>query len=275
MAKRKRKTNAITNKRRLKDGRGSGYLGSYKPWIHIQDIASKGLATRIKGIKTGRVHHLLSKLELDCFYCLDWAEQVLDIREQYPLYLAETLASAKELNIRHPRVPVTGEEVVMTTDFLVTMRHPLGFKEVAICVKYAHDLENSRSVEKLEIERVYWNRRGVKWLIITERQINPVLVKNIRWIHSFADIEYSQPNITPIIIENTANFMYEFICRENVPLRNATDSSDKNFSLETGTSLAIVRHLIAAKRWLVNMQKPLQPEKSLPILNLHLEEVFE
>lgn len=275
MAKRKRKTNKITNKRRQKEGRGEGILGNYKPWINIQDIASLGLSTRIRGLKTGRVHHLLSQLELNCFYCLDWEIRVLDIREQYPLDLPETLAIAKELNIRHPRVPNTLEDVVMTTDFLVTIRHPHGIQETAFTVKYSKDLEKTRAIEKLEIERFYWERRGINWLIITEKQINSILVRNIKWIHSFANLKYFAQHITPIVIENTASFMYEIVSRGDVALRSATAASDKEFSLERGTSLTIVRHLIAAKRWTVDMSKPIQPERPLRLLTCRLQEIFQ
>lgn len=275
MAKRKRKTNKITNERREKEGRGEGILGDYKPWINIQDIASKGLSTRIRGLKTGRVHHLLSQLELECFYCLDWETRVFDIREQYPLHLPETLAIADQLNIRHPRVPVTLEDVVMTTDFLVTARHPHGSKEIAFTVKYSKDLENPRTIEKLEIERFYWARRGIDWLIITEKQIKPILVKNIKWVHSLTNLQHFSLHITPLVIETTASFMYEIVSRGEVALRVATAASDKKFSLETGTSLTIVRHLIAVKRWMVDMSHPIQPERPLRLLSSRLQEVFQ
>jgi len=78
--------------KRLKEGRGQGKGGNYNPWLHIQDVASQGLVTRIKGRKTGRVHHLLSKFETEYFYALEWSDVVTDIREQYPLLpLKETL----------------------------------------------------------------------------------------------------------------------------------------------------------------------------------------
>lgn len=274
MAKRKRKTNKITNKRRQKEGRGEGILGGYKPWIHIQDVASKGLATRIKGLKTGRVHHLLSQLELHCFYCLDWDDRVFDIREQYPLDLPETLAIAEQLNIRHPRVPVTLDDVVMTTDFLVTVHHAYEPKEFAFTVKYSNDLENPRTIEKLEIERFYWARRGVEWSIITEKQIKPALVKNIKWVHPFANPQRFSSGITPLVGEKIGRFMYEIISHSDAALRVVTAASDKEFSLPNGTSLAIARHLIAVKKWAVDMRQPIQPQKSLRLLNKQLMEVF-
>jgi len=51
----------------LKEGRGQGRGKDYKPWLQIQDLPSRGLTTRIKGWKTGRKHHLFSKLETSVF----------------------------------------------------------------------------------------------------------------------------------------------------------------------------------------------------------------
>ena len=64
MAKRKRENNDKQNERKRKEGRGEGILENYKPWLKTQDLGSEGLATRIKGVKTGRIHQLLSTLEL-------------------------------------------------------------------------------------------------------------------------------------------------------------------------------------------------------------------
>lgn len=264
MSKRKRTTNEKTIINRIKQGRGSGDLGNYKPWLFIQDVPSKGLATRIKGLKTGRVHHLLSKLELNCFLCLDWSEKVFDIKEQFPLYLPETLAISKELNIKHPKVPKTGENIVMTTDFLVTSHNSLIPKDIAISVKYSKDLNNLRTINKLEIERFYWHRRNIEWRIITEHQINPILVNNIAWIHPYIQISSF---IDPIQIEKAKLFLDESIQKTDLPLRKITNFCDEYFSFETGTSLAIVRHLIAIRYWSVDMTQPIQPAKILPVID--------
>lgn len=272
MAKRKR-NNKNTNKKREKEGRGSGHLADYKPWIMIQDVASKGTCTRIKGLKTGRAHHLLSTLELNCFYCLDWCEQVYDIREQYPLDLDETLAIADELRIRHPKVPVTQENVVITTDFLVTLHNPLSFKEIAISVKYAKDLQDARIIEKLEIERHYWHRRGIDWLIVTEKQINFVLVKNIKWIHHFSILKECLPQLTSQQVASTANYIFELICQNKPPLRKVAADSDNYFSYSVGTTLTIVRHLIGSRQLIVDMSFPIQPAKPLSVITLKIREV--
>ena len=106
--KRKRENTSDTVERRIKEGRGTGRGVDYKPWLLVQDVPSQGLASRVKGVKTGRVHHLLSQLEHRCFLILDWSGRVTDIREQYPLLpLEETVASAESLGIKHPQDPKT------------------------------------------------------------------------------------------------------------------------------------------------------------------------
>jgi hypothetical protein len=160
MAKRKRQTDKTVIDKRISDGRGQGRGSDYKPWLLVQDVPSQGLATRIKGWKTKRVHHLLSNLELSYFYILEWSPVVFDIREQYPLLpLEETLAIAEQCGIRHPTDPKTQEPVVMTTDFFITVPRSMEVIEQARTLKTAKDLQSERKLEKLEIERRYWHNR--------------------------------------------------------------------------------------------------------------------
>jgi len=172
MAKRQRETNQITIDKRIREGRGQGRGSDYKPWLLVQDVPSQGLATRIKGWKTKRVHHLLSNLELSYFYVLEWSPVVFDIREQYPLLpLEETLAIAEQCGIRHPTDPKTQEPVVMTTDFFISVPQSIKVIEQARTLKTAKDLQSQRTIEKLEIERRYWQGRDIDWGIVTEREI--------------------------------------------------------------------------------------------------------
>jgi len=67
MAKRKRENTPDIIERRIREGRGTGRGGDYKPWLLVQDVPSQGLASRVKGVKTGRVHHLFSQLEYRSF----------------------------------------------------------------------------------------------------------------------------------------------------------------------------------------------------------------
>jgi len=137
MAKRERKSTQKVIDKRLKQGRGQGRGADYQPYLRVQDVPSQGLATRIRGWKTGREHHFLSPLECHYFFLLEWSPLIVDIREQFPLDLDETRAIAADLGIRHPTNPRTREPIVMTTDFVNTIRRAIGVIEHARTLKYA------------------------------------------------------------------------------------------------------------------------------------------
>src|ERR1039458_2516666 len=105
--------------RRIAAGFGQGEGASYKPWLRISDVPSKGTCTIITGWRHGREHHLLSRNERNYFYCLEWQDDVEEVREQFPLLpLQRTLEIAASLGFKHPSD--RGKPIVMTTDFLKT-----------------------------------------------------------------------------------------------------------------------------------------------------------
>jgi hypothetical protein len=65
----------------------------------------------------------------------------------------------------------------MTTDFLVDiLRHGKTYQE-AWYVKPASELEKSRVLEKLEIERRFWVEQDIPLRIATEKEFSPALTK--------------------------------------------------------------------------------------------------
>lgn len=166
-----------------KQGRGCGEGRDYKPWLRVRDVPSKGRSSRIKGMKTHRVHHLLSDLETKHFLHLDFNPQVTDIREQYPLFpLGQPIAIANSLGISYPRYPGTNTPFVLTTDFLVTFRNQKGeLSKFARTIKYREELSDDRALEKLEIERVFWKLQEIPWQVDTE-DLNKTLVTNLNWL---------------------------------------------------------------------------------------------
>lgn len=156
----------------VKQGRGKGSGKDYQPWLTVRDLPSAGRSHRIWGFQTQRTHHLLSDLELAAFFLFDWNPSVTDIREQYPLRLEDTIELAAQARIRHPEV--RGQIQVMSTDFLVDTNKP-ELPRMAIQVKTSSDLSNSRTIEKLELERRYWALLGVKGssMVFADRKTNP------------------------------------------------------------------------------------------------------
>ena len=134
MARRRYSFDETKLKRFAKEGRGTGHGSDYRPWLQVQDVPSHGRSTRIHSYKTGRQHHLLSDLETGLFLILDWADHVVDIREQFPLDRDVTRMLAAKMGVVHPRDVQTKSDIVMTTDLLVDVRLDGGVSLIALSV---------------------------------------------------------------------------------------------------------------------------------------------
>lgn len=115
MVKRDRTWNEQKYRRYIKEGRCQGTLSAYKPWIMNRSFPSLSMVSRVLGNTTGRIHHLLSNMELSYFYILGWLDKLCDIREQYPL-----LEIADKVGIRYFFDNLSGFPYVLTSDFLIT-----------------------------------------------------------------------------------------------------------------------------------------------------------
>ncbi|HML83428.1 MAG TPA: TnsA endonuclease N-terminal domain-containing protein [Thiomonas arsenitoxydans] len=202
----KRHTPALLDRFRT-DGRGIGVHGDYIPWHRVSrgDPSSHGRSHLINW--SGRLRELLSDVEWVTLAFAIMVPEIFDLREQFPLALDDDLHElaaydisqryrnypgsrdlAQSLGIRHPCVHAKGESVswVMTTDQLLTLKHPDGRLELlAVACKTAQGLEGRRTREKLQLERAYWQARGVEWLLITPDQydesVGLTLRREIPW----------------------------------------------------------------------------------------------
>lgn len=89
-----------------------------------------------------------------------------DVLTLYP----GTLAIAAELEIKHPWVYEDGQNGAwtMTTDLVLVFRkQTLPREMLAIAFKTSDWALNERTIVLLWLEREYWLRRGVHWLLIT------------------------------------------------------------------------------------------------------------
>lgn len=173
--------------KRIAKGIGLNSGADYIPWIKKHDFGSKGTAKELFGIKIQRAHHLLSQLEYYVFLNFEFDRDVIDIREQFPLLDRDLVVRiAKEIGCRVPKYPKTRTVYVMTTDFLLTLKTPEGLKLVAIAVKPSSQLTQKRVCELLEIERRYWQKFGVDWSVVTERELNRNRWLNLRWLRQGA-----------------------------------------------------------------------------------------
>lgn len=254
MAKRNRQLTEAKIEKMIKEGRGQGTGKDYLPWIKIQDVPSEGRATRGLGWTTGRRHELLSDIERDYCYLLDYTDGVTDIREQFPLLpLEETLLIAEQIGVTHPRDPKTGTPIVMTTDFLITHND----RDYARTTKPFGEMEDERTIAKFEIERVYWETRHIDWGIVIDKDLPDVLIRNIEWVHK----EYHNEDILELGVFTVRKLeqMLSNRLNDGETISKACLACDELLGLELGTTLALFRHFIARKKWLVNMNNRVVP----------------
>lgn len=192
MSKRRFKTEADIA-RFVKQGYGQGEGSAYIPWIRVQDVPSRGRSRKVPGIKAGRIHHTLSDLEYYYLLLLEFSGDVVDIREQYPVFpTARARDIAAELGIRYPMYVGTQVPFVMTSDFAVTLADAQGKRRIAIrTCKYEDELSDPNNglavLEKLELERAIWADQGVTdWMIVTDQLMGAILRDNLDWLHKSA-----------------------------------------------------------------------------------------
>ena len=173
----------ISEKRKETEGWGAGTGANYKPYIKVNEFNSLGTTCNPVDWKTGRTMHFLSQGEMYLYYLLRFREDVIDIREQFPLELEETLAIAKDLGYKHPK----NKSTRMTSDLLVDFVD--GTQTVYSVKRSSKDIENKRTREKLAIEEAYWKAKDIDFKIIFTESLDINTVTNIRLVVEFYNKE--------------------------------------------------------------------------------------
>lgn len=254
-------------KKWIKEGRGQGNGPNYKPWLTVRDVPSKGTSSRIMGWKSQRVHHFLSQsLEESYFYLLDWSPVVIDIREQYPLLpLEETLEISEELGLKHPVNVKTKEPEVITTDFMITVEDKDGVSLVARTLKKFTDINetmNLRLYEKFLIEEVFYKRRNIRWGIVTEIDMPKDLVQNIKFLHYALTLE-GYPDVSSSEVLFIAPELFKALNNDERSCSNVALEFDKKLGKKPGTCLFIIQHMLATKKWFIDMNKRINPSEHI------------
>ena len=246
-------------RRRIKEGRGTGEGADYKPWITTHDFPSKGQVCRAKGQTTGRIHHMMSSLERDLFLILDYDPDVTDIREQYPLKLEDTLLIAARAGIRHPEAD--GWPNVMTSDFYYCR----GGVWYAVAVKPSSELSNTRVAEKLKIERLYWEEKHIRWSVMTEKDISRTRARNILWITEGRPFEDLVPSADRrSLIEEVFLQCYS---DPGIPFGVLIREMEQALKLENGTIIQMFKHLVREGRIPLDLDRPIcfdDPRRNFP-----------
>jgi len=194
----------------------------------------------------------MSNNELAYFYILDWSDNVTDIREQYPLSdLDFAVAVAAQAGIKYPIDNVSGYPYIMTCDFMITTI--TGMK--ARTIKMAEELENPRTIEKLEIERRYWAKQGIDWRIVTEHEISRQKAKNIEWLFTAEGFTISGRN--EYELENIRCALLNLLRHGDFSVIEAANIIESEFLLAAGTGLQLFKQLVLEKRLVIDLNLPM------------------
>lgn len=189
----------------VQEGRGTGTRGEYQPWHKVRrgDPPSRGRSHLLQLYLLNRTVHLLSDGELAIVHFSLLLPGIWDLREQFPLAREDhpcelgayttaasgrivpgSLTLAREMGIKHPRIKIKddSESWVLTTDLLLTYRDSQNrFQLLAVSVKdpHAYGALTERAKDLLRLEREYWRRQDVKWLLLTRDQYSHDVALNL------------------------------------------------------------------------------------------------
>jgi TnsA endonuclease N terminal len=189
-----------------KQGRGTGSGADYQPWHQVtrSDPSSRGRSHLIFG-NAGRLIHLLSDAEYVAFAFATMCAGLAEVREQFELpttsglhqqpgepmdgWVHGTEEIARDLGLRHPtlRRGNATRAWSMTSDLvLIFDSDKRAGRLLAVSVKYDEEVKQSRTMELLHLEREFWRRRGVQWILLTPKQYHPlsqgVLSAGLVWV---------------------------------------------------------------------------------------------
>ena len=253
--------NRKSDKYRLKEKRGMGRGKDYRPWLEPHEFGSNGRAHRIRGWIIDRSYSFMSDGEVRCFMLMQMKKGVVDIREQYPLLpLALTEVIAEEIGVSHPPKNKK-KKTVMTTDLVVTFfDKEKGLYEVAIAVKTKEQLKNPRTLEKLSLEEEYWKRLGVKFVVVTEEDLDQKMAINLTFI--YRQYFWKEENgLTDEFVEELVATLKDKLKEQDKRLSDILQEIEKQYELEEGEGPNFIYYLITHQKIEVNLSETLSLNK--------------
>lgn len=265
-------------------GRGTGTGADYQPWHQVtrSDPGSRGRSHLINW-RFGRLHHLLSDQEMVAFAFASMLPNLVDLREQYPLahealepeiaayQLSSdveaadgTLQIAKDLGHKHPvlRKDSVVAPWVMTTDLVLTLKNSVGrYELLAISVKHDSELNNPRTLELLRIEREYWLRQDVYWLLLSPSLYSAAVANTVRIGMPWAvDVSTTSAEILDALAVVVAN-------SPGLALNPILVRVSRELSIAKSDALYGFWQAVWSARVPLDMSRPLRPNESIELLS--------
>lgn len=199
------------------------------------------------------------------FYLSEFSDSVIDIREQFPLLpLNYTQKIAKVIGVEHPSHPKSGEPIVITTDFLLTISTESGIRYQAISVKPKDEVNHQRVLEKIDIERVCWELLNVPFRFFVGNERTRTQSKNIDW----ATAPFRE-NSTPFSDEQVTAALHTIDTGQRF-VEDICDLFTTSDITSHDESLTLLRYLIASKLIDVDLSFDIAEGGMIRIDDVHL-----
>jgi len=252
--------------RRWAENRGQGEHASFKPWFRRFDFPSCGERRESFFRVCDRPIHTFSHLEFRKALLGKTQDGVTDMWEQYPMPLEETLDIAASIPVVHPRSPRTGEYVVMTNDLLLIFDSVVGRRRVAWDCKYQDDLRFWRTLEKLEISRLWHKHHGNAPLIATDEISDENYLSNLEWLHALErrDAMLGYPSD---LAQRVDTIMRPMVDRREQLLWQLAARADDALGFKLPVCLYACRYLLSAGIWKTDLRIWVRATEPLVLLS--------
>lgn len=247
---------------------------NYRPFLTVKSVNKVGRRHCAFCCEQNREIHLLSDGEFRAYLILKSLPGTIAVMEQYALDIDETVEIANELGVVHPRKYMTNTAIIMTTDFVVECMVNSEVKRIAYTFKYSNQIyENTttrtplakswRTWQKFDIERHYWQNKGVAYRIITELDATKEYSWNIQFCESYRDLSVSKETLALFINE----FYETWFFRQKHTLKDLCMAVSKSISITPELSMKIFKHAVYHSYLQIEHKECLRPFRSVNLLN--------
>ena len=191
-------------KKETKQEEERGRFSTHGPLIKAHEMNSLGVTDSFWDPKFNKQVELLSQGEAKWYRTLWWDDDIIDLETQVKIESEELVEIGRVLGI-NPRI---SPKKIKTSDILITRRD--GMQEV-YSIKYDRtevdsdytgssiakhytkikEEEIKKNVESLYLEKMYWERKGVKFFLRFSVDANLTLCNNIRMLMKY----YNSANV--------------------------------------------------------------------------------
>jgi len=205
---------------------------------------------------------------------LEFDDQVVDIREQYPLLDFHELniqidkGLEKKLFNAKTKVPH-----VFTISFMVTRmdRNKNPYYEARV-IKLSSELEKKATIERLELQRRYFEKKKIDFGIVTEKEINKQMARNIGWALTAYDIQ-DYPDLVGNIELLKTDMLNYLSSKTEKTFQSIFSILERLYQIKEGMGLILFKHLVATKQIMMDMSKKIEMTKEIETYDVRVPHV--